>query len=389
MLETLRGFPSPAEENNARGQGVQHLDQSSQIKARRKSGEPALLSAWRAALEFAEADQVVAIAGTPSPDLPARTMSVTRTDRPVRGRDGAALIAHARRHLFAETHGDETILLDTRQIATLVERTGFGWLQPFNELAIRRLEGDGGFRFVAVYFRTIATPLPFLKSAIERATDILAQFARSQLRLEQRDRQHHWSQMALDSLSLPILIVDKEAAVLHANAAAKDLLRSSACLFVEHRGRLGTVRTATKRLLRDAIAMKNPKVKDHLCSLRDGANGRLILAIRCMPIEEGGGAVIVAYPDFGKRSSQTPAGMFEAAGLIKSEARFLQALGRHGTVADAARSLDLSEATGRTYTKRILSKLGLRNQLELGHYVGSLEPPFRSFGRTIKAGVVV
>lgn len=344
-------------------------------------GDQSASPAWRAAAEFADADACMAIAGAAHSDQPPTVFGVSVRGAAVERRSAIALLGLVRARYFAKQCRAETVYLDGNEIVELTAAAELKWLSAYTEIAVRRIDSGHESVLIAAFLRQTRRSLPFDPAAIKMSTDIIWHCSSMHRQLARSERQRRLLDDGLSSLALPVIMVSRDAVIQYTNPEGARLLRSSEVLFRDAKGRLGTLRAGTTKLLHQVIAAERPVTTDHVCSLLENSGSRLLLAVRTIRRDEGGdgGAVITAMPG-SDREPRRLAAFFEAAGLIKSEARFLEALDRTGSVAEASETLGLSEATGRTYAKRILSKLGLRNQLELGRFVGRTQPTLRNFG---------
>jgi DNA-binding CsgD family transcriptional regulator len=63
--------------------------------------------------------------------------------------------------------------------------------------------------------------------------------------------------------------------------------------------------------------------------------------------------------------------------LTAAETRLLEQLARNATLAEAAKTLGISQLTARTHLAHIFSKTGISRQADLLTMVGRLAPPIR------------
>jgi DNA-binding CsgD family transcriptional regulator/PAS domain-containing protein len=195
---------------------------------------------------------------------------------------------------------------------------------------------------------------------------------------------------ALDALTVGILLVGEDGAVLHANRAAAHMLdRRTPIAAVQ--GRLHAVDAQTTDRLRRAIAlaagdesgigaaglgMALPAGADEVATAHVLPLARGEVRARLLP--RASAAVFVAA------GLQLPFGRLEAVaeafGLTPAETRLLDRLIRGDSLADAAAALYVAVATAKTHRSRLLSKTGMRRQTGLISLVHRLVPAVRGFG---------
>jgi DNA-binding CsgD family transcriptional regulator len=190
---------------------------------------------------------------------------------------------------------------------------------------------------------------------------------------------------ALDAIPSAVVILDRSAKVVCANAPAEALLREGGGLRTE-RGKLTASMPATRRELSAAIARSAeeadagarrpasaavaPTISIPLD--RDGAGCSLSLvffALRPRSTLRGSGSgaarVLVVLHDPRRRVRLDPALVAKVYGLTATEAALATALAEGQTLAEFARARGCTEQTARTHLKRILDKTGTHRQADL------------------------
>lgn len=178
----------------------------------------------------------------------------------------------------------------------------------------------------------------------------------------------------LDALPAPVLVVDGELGLVHANAAGRELLAAGAGLF-EANGRLGLRSAATAAALRAAVgsgvseeaqlgqrgigiplpAAATPTVL-HVLPLRHGA-----LRPGLMP--SAAAAIFVSSAAAPKPAPETAlAALFD---LTPAEARLFAALAAGGTLGETAATLGIGVGTAKTHLLRLFEKTNTNRQAEL------------------------
>jgi DNA-binding CsgD family transcriptional regulator len=184
----------------------------------------------------------------------------------------------------------------------------------------------------------------------------------------------------LDQFSVGLILLDRSARVLFANAAAQSLSEQAHALHLnsdvtalssEHSRRLGD-------LIRAALSGASVRAM----SVPLPGNGRplLVLAspIRIADLDRSdirylrsaAAVLLICDPD---RPSQIPAAwMMEAYGLTRAEVRVALAVASGMTIAHTARRLKISKNTIKTHLRRVYEKTGTRRQAEFSRLMATI-----------------
>jgi DNA-binding CsgD family transcriptional regulator len=187
----------------------------------------------------------------------------------------------------------------------------------------------------------------------------------------------------LDGLATAVWLVDNEARVLHANAAAAaTLLRRDELLRVV-RNQLTAAIPAEASLLAAAIrrAAAGDFVDDTAqatIALGDGVTGAGLI-VTVLPLRGAGlgvvAAVLVQDP---AAAPQAPLRAFGTLhGLTPAEIRCLGEIALGRNVPEAAAALQVAPSTARTHLNSIFQKTGTTSQAELVRLLASFAPPLR------------
>jgi DNA-binding CsgD family transcriptional regulator/PAS domain-containing protein len=189
----------------------------------------------------------------------------------------------------------------------------------------------------------------------------------------------------LDALTAAVFLADRNARIVHANAAAHALLADGAVVHATG-GRLLTNDAPTTRNLHDIFAS---------ASGGDGAVGTKGIALALVARGETFVAHVLPLTSAARRPSGTSHAAVAAVfvhkavldlqspleavarrfGLTAGEVRVLLAIGTVGGVAEAADALGLAEATVRTHLHRLFAKTGTTRQVDLVRLVSGFANP--------------
>jgi DNA-binding CsgD family transcriptional regulator len=192
----------------------------------------------------------------------------------------------------------------------------------------------------------------------------------------------------IDALAAPVLLVNDELHIVHANSAARALLNSGDAIFSQN-GRLTAGDARADTALAAAVAQaasdegafgrkglglplksKNgPNLVLNVLSLRHGARRS-----RLMPGATA--AIFIASPRSAPpTASDALKSLFD---LTPAEGAVLDLVVSGRTNAHTARALGITVATTKTHLQHIFDKTGVRRQAELVRLVASFAPPLRS-----------
>ena len=194
-------------------------------------------------------------------------------------------------------------------------------------------------------------------------------------RLQRDEREISALSSTLDRLTIATFILDGRGQILRSNRAADALVERQETFTVTH-GRLAVIGTSDARRFDRYVA-------ESIATRLRGSTGSFVQAFRCKDLSNDGRgilirsipreredavdatpAVIVYATDPGSGSSleQLISSLFD---LSPSEATLAALLTQGFSLTEAADELGLTEATVRTYSKRIFGKVGVGRQSEL------------------------
>ncbi len=191
----------------------------------------------------------------------------------------------------------------------------------------------------------------------------------------------------LDSLAVPIVLVDEKGGIVHANLPARTLLADGDPITSE-RGMLRAGASTAARALDGAIAQaaqsetRMGKVGiDVPVPFADGRPGFAhVLPIGASAVRGALGPRAAAAVFFSPSSEpqRPPSKAWAAAfGFTPSEMKLLDLLVQGHTVSQAARMLGVADGTVRTHLIRLMAKAGVSRQADLIRLVLQLSPPVR------------
>lgn len=187
----------------------------------------------------------------------------------------------------------------------------------------------------------------------------------------------------LDALSVAIVLVDEQLAILHANRAARDLLLAGTLM----RSNAGLLELASAEATRAVRAATSPVSWDHGGGTRPGVAvpvvGGADAVAHVLPLAGGsmrgtlmpqaGAAVFITLAAGDQRlPSDALATLYN---LTPAEARVLELVAGGHTQADIARTLGVAPSTVKTHLLRVFDKTGRHRQADLVSLVASLTPP--------------
>jgi PAS domain-containing protein/DNA-binding CsgD family transcriptional regulator len=215
---------------------------------------------------------------------------------------------------------------------------------------------------------------------LESAMPRLIELAGSHLARERSDRRYQLLENVLDRLALPILLLDADARILHANTAGHRLIGRRADLRVESDGRVGCAtvartvafQTMIRRVANAPAGDSAPACVTWLTNEDGGPRlGYAYSALRGSNVLDRSAMLIVPV----ETAVRIPRVALDAVGLLPSEQRFLSHFLASDSLRQASGQCGVSEETGRTYLKRIKSKLGATRQIDLMRRLSGLAPP--------------
>jgi DNA-binding CsgD family transcriptional regulator len=192
----------------------------------------------------------------------------------------------------------------------------------------------------------------------------------------------------LDSLAVPIILLDRKSVIAHANASARALLASGDPI-ASDRGVLRTSEPSAAVALAAAIAQTaQPEAAmgkigiDVPVPYADGRPGFAhVLPIGRGAVRGGLGSNATAAVFFTPSAElqRLPAAAWAAAfGFTTAEMRMLELLVKGRTVVEAAAAMGIAEPTARTHVANLMAKAGTKRQAELIQLATRLAPPVRN-----------
>lgn len=229
---------------------------------------------------------------------------------------------------------------------------------------------------------------PRFGAAEERLVRMLAPHVVRAMRfsdiLELRAVEAHRLAAVLDGLATAVWLVDGQAQVLHANAAAEALLRRDGVLRVA-RGQLTAAAPAEASLLAGAIQRAAAggaadRAAEAGLPIGDGMAGEG-LVVTVLPLRGAGpsdAAAVAVLAQDPTTAGRAPLRAFgELHGLTPAELRCLGEIALGRNVPDAAAALGVAPSTARTRLNAIFQKTGTASQAELARLLAAFTPPVR------------
>jgi len=170
----------------------------------------------------------------------------------------------------------------------------------------------------------------------------------------------------LNTLATGVLLLDNGARVLFANDAVRKLHATRDVIVLDD-GTLRARHTGQARQLRELIASAIRGEPGGALAL-SRASGGLPLSVLVSPLQGAlgrAGAVAVFLADPGQQAELSADRLSALYSLTPTEARVAVHIGRTGTIAGVAASLQLGPETVRTHLKRIYAKTGVNRQSAL------------------------
>lgn len=182
--------------------------------------------------------------------------------------------------------------------------------------------------------------------------------------------------MVLETLTVPIAVVDRSARAVYCNAAGRALLGSRGPLRLSE-GRVTAAPDVQKRLYAAIGAATNavPPQSQVLVLAGDDTDGRLAQRTAVvMPVPGVEGMALIVCG-----SAHQPMGMLDLMlselGLTPTERRLTERLVGGESLDDAAHQIGIKVTTARSYLRSVFEKTGASRQSELVSLALSLTPP--------------
>lgn len=225
-------------------------------------------------------------------------------------------------------------------------------------LSITRRQGDFSAKD-DVLLRSIA---PYLRSAL-----------RSYVALERERTSAALAGDAIQRLNFGWITLDATGHILEADARGHQILAEAEVLRSDTHGFLkgATVRQSQEILaaIKALTATANAKPRAVVLSRDPWLDMLLVPASRSAISAKSVPAVIAYVHSDSALSSDRCEQLAQLFGLLPSEARLALALGRGMSIADAAKELNLTVGSARTYSKKIYAKMGARGHADLVLFV--------------------
>jgi DNA-binding CsgD family transcriptional regulator/PAS domain-containing protein len=183
---------------------------------------------------------------------------------------------------------------------------------------------------------------------------------------------------ALDRLSVGVILLDRRARLVYANAAARALdakagplnLRGGA-VSVPHARRLAEViRLALNGAPMGAMSLPRPGDGRLLTVLVSSVRGRDVGRFADMRLADA--AVLMFIIDPANRPGLPPALLADAYGLTPAEARVALAMASGLSIPEAAHRLNVSPNTVKTHLRKVFGKTGTSRQAELARLLATV-----------------
>lgn len=233
--------------------------------------------------------------------------------------------------------------------------------EPTHALAGRLPAGDGDLVFLAGWrsFPFSATEI----ACVSRAASVIWATMRG---FTQRRSGYSSLDNLLEELAFPAFTVDHKWRVLETNEAGRQLLLAKHPVHLDHGALVGSnslVNNMMQHALRDTIASRSERAwANTIIPLSTEHRAFAFAWIGAAPAERHMDRVLVIIPQIDPAAGAKR--IATAFGLPWAEERIVLRLLRGEPPGSIGRNLDLTEATVRTYIKRIMLKLGINRQTE-------------------------
>lgn len=183
----------------------------------------------------------------------------------------------------------------------------------------------------------------------------------------------------LESLATPVLLLDADLTLIHANAAGARMLEEGRPLRLRGR-RVEAEPAARRRLAAGVRALSfggSARAGEIALTGRDGQPVMLhLVALDRQATAIGLGGVLVAVSGQEAARSHSFETMGLALGMTPAQAAVFHLLAEGHSVADAAEHLGIAVSTLRSHLLQIYEKCGLRGQADLVRMAARLQSPF-------------
>lgn len=260
-----------------------------------------------------------------------------------------------------EWHRGSLFAIDPGDIL-VTELLGREQNEPLHALAGRLPAGDGSDLVFLAGWRSL--PLSAAEIAcVSRATSIIWATTRG-------FTQHRSADLSLDKLveelAFPAFTVDHKSRVLEMNDAGRQLLQAKSPVHLDHGALVGPnslVNNLLQQALRDTAASRSERSwANTIIPLSTDHRAFAFAWIGAAPTERHLDRLLVIIPQIDPAAGAKR--IATAFGLPWAEERIVLRILRGDPPWRIGRTLDLTEATVRTYIKRIMLKLGINRQVE-------------------------
>jgi DNA-binding CsgD family transcriptional regulator len=203
---------------------------------------------------------------------------------------------------------------------------------------------------------------------------------------QQTPRRHADAQVWLEALAFPAFIVDEDLHIHETNSGGQALLTRGELLKADGGRLVGSSGSVTERLreaIRGAVIPRaDPDWLNTTVPLSTERQQFAFAKVGAVPTHYDAGNILVIVPQFDEVSGAHR--IASAFGLNFAEERIIARILRGQCPRQIGADLRLTEATVRTYTKRIMLKLGINRQSEFFLLYHLTQSPFGA-GRREKA----
>lgn len=242
------------------------------------------------------------------------------------------------------------------------ELLGRGHDEPVHGLAGRLPAGDGDDLVFLAGWRSLSFSATEI-ACVARAANILWATMRS---FTQRRSDEPSLDNLLEELAFPAFAVDHKLRVLETNEAGRQLLLAKSPIHLDHGALVGPnslVNHLMQQALRDTIASRSERAwASTIIPLSTDHRAFAFAWIGAAPTERDMHRLLVIIPQIDPAAGAKR--IATAFGLPWAEERIVARILRGEAPSTIGRELDLTEATVRTYIKRIMLKLGINRQTE-------------------------
>ena len=201
----------------------------------------------------------------------------------------------------------------------------------------------------------------------------LARAARLHVAFRRMGRALSAANLALQYLSVGVVLTDADGHVLETNELAADILRLKDGLQMRG-GRLTALRSFESSKLAAIVAGKSESADGHLLIGRRGDRRPYAVTVAPLNADEGGrriAMILIVNPDWQNPSERSVAEFF---GLSPAESRLAAALMKGRKLREIARDTGVEVTTLRTQLSSILKKVGVARQVDLVRMLSSIGP---------------